>query len=241
MHWCGRNTFSGSQGHFQNSTLFFDATQQTALKTHLVSKNTTILSFLPTSFCAHLFSILYNFPVHFRICFPLPQCPRQGRATAPHQGDFCGPTTGRPRGEELCKAECVQVTASTQHHVFLSFWMSWSLSGLPSGAKGMLTLFCKRSRVQKIDYNNKLWLCFWDFTCKHNLKCNWFQWLPFNSWTKFAFKYHTRLDMAKDKLNAIRSTICFDDMLHYFLQQTVYYTKLMVILMHLTNLIYWKL
>lgn len=91
------------------------------------------------------------------------------------------------------------------------------------------------------DYSNICELCFWDFTtCKHNHKCNQCQLLPFNYWTKFAFKYHTRFDTANDKWNAISSTICFDDMLNYFLQQTIYYPKLMVIFLHLTSLIYCK-
>lgn len=58
--------------------------------------------------------------------------------------------------------------------------------------------------------------------------------------TKFAFKYHTKFDTVNDKWNAISSTICFDDMLNYFLQQTIYYPKLMVILLHLTSLMYLK-
>lgn len=57
---------------------------------------------------------------------------------------------------------------------------------------------------------------------------------------KVCFKYHTRFDTANDKWNAISSTICFDDMLNYFLQQTIYYPKLMVTLLHLTSLIYLK-
>lgn len=49
--------------------------------------------------------------------------------------------------------------------------------------------------------------------------------------------------MANDKWNAISSTICFDDVLNYFLQQTIYYPTLMVIriLLHLICVIYLKL
>lgn len=96
-------TCSLGHEHFRNSMLLFDATQQTALKIHFVSKK------------HHHPLLLLNFflyPSPFYIIFlcisecasPLPQCLRQGRATTPYQGGFCGSTTGCPSGEELCEA-----------------------------------------------------------------------------------------------------------------------------------------